>query len=95
MTNGQRHWQTVTRPQNGPAKGDEIVIMYGNVGDSDDASSGDPSRSEIGRRAAEIRRGWSESKRRRRRVGKPPRYWLPPLVEIEDLMDEPPSAQGQ
>lgn len=53
--------------------------------DSNGAHAIDPTPEEIARRAAKIRRGWSEGQRRRRRVVVEQHRWLPPVVTVDEL----------
>lgn len=60
----------------------------------DEPTPNDPSPDEITRRSKKIRRGWSESQRKRRSVHKEPTSWLPPFVIIARLSDELPPEQN-
>ena len=51
----------------------------------------DPSPEEIVRRAAAIRRGWTDAQRKRRRVTAE-KHWLPPWVAITDVAANLPSV---
>ncbi len=54
---------------------------------------GDPSPEEIARRAAAIRRRWSDFQRQRRRVT-PEEKWVPPTVHIAEMEANLPPRQA-
>lgn len=60
----------------------------------DNSETNDPCPEEIARRAAAVRRGWSEAQRRRRRVQHKPSDWQPPLVFVADLNANLPSERN-
>ncbi|MCA9190102.1 MAG: hypothetical protein KDB03_00005 [Planctomycetales bacterium] len=48
-------------------------------------SNDDPTPNEISQAAAEIRGGWTESQKQRRRVQKCKSSWLPPRINLRDV----------
>ena len=47
----------------------------------------DPTQEEIQERAAAIRRQWSQRTRERRRVGHEEKHWLPPIVDLDQIVE--------